>query len=166
MVMRFGVLTKDLALTKKLIRDKAQREYPVIQYYREVQSVSTLDDIHLEIEEVDRTYLDPIELYMLIKSVSDEEMLTVFGEDTESKIIVQIPTVILEDADLATVDTDNEWEVSILLKSGDKFTYGTQEYYVLNAGPDEQSSWLNTKYALFCDIQCELYREISTSLDE
>ncbi len=148
----------DLTVDKSFLRERARSQYLRIQYYQETTPLAALDDVRMEVEESQRTFGPPLIMYMAIKRKKQEDLFTKFGLDIQIDLQIQIPTVLLEDAGLATSDPDNLYSTTTLLKSGDYFMYNNNRYDVIYC--DHFSVfWLSTYYPMHFSIIGKRYRD-------
>ena len=152
----------DLETQNGLLREKAWAEYQLIQYTRELTPVEDLDDIHMEVEEVDRTWEDAVELPMLVIAPPQSEPLTKFGTDVVRDLTIQVPTIVLED--LGLVSRNSDLTVETVLESGDRFVFGGVLYEVLHVAP--VAHWVNTYYPMFFEFTAKRYRQQSTEFQD
>jgi hypothetical protein len=155
---RYPRILKDLEMDLRLLREKAHHEYHEILYRSELTQLKALDDIHLEVEENDRRYAPPVKLWMYVRLSADQNLLTRFGMDRAYDFKIQVPTIILEDAGLATRLIDKEFAVEGRLKPGDRFTWGNRDFIIIDTKPDPQAYWHFTAYPLHWELSVKLHR--------
>lgn len=148
----------DLVTNNNILRERALSQYYRIQYYREITPVSNLDDMRLEVEESQRVFADPVVLYMLIKREKQEDLFTKYGLDVNIDLRVYIPTVILEDNRLVTVNPSSLYSCTTSCRPGDYFIFNSIRYDVIYC--DHLSVfWASTNYPQFFYIVAKRYRD-------
>lgn len=152
----------DLDTQNDLLAEKAQEEYQPISYLRRVTPLDDLDEVHMEVEESDEHWADAVTLFMLVKAPPASNPLTKFGVDESRDLTIQIPTILLERAGLATRSAD--LTVECVLDAGDRFVWAGVIYDVMQATQDQH--WANTYYPLFWTIKAKIYRHEATEMPD
>ena len=148
----------DLKAPYMLMLDYTRLHFPIIEYrVLDVEDVQ-LDEIHLEIDEGEKTFLPAVEIRAYAVPEEEQYTLSRYGLEQVRDLVVQVSIPDLIIADLATQDLDT-FVVTPVLGIGDRFFYSDIEYDVLERyrGP----SFGNTDIPLWFFLNCEKRRPSS-----
>lgn len=126
--------TADIACELDYTREYANQHYPGVPYRRLTTSLDELEDVHREIDVGQRTYADAILVHGFVTQAGDiEQPTTRRGIDWERDIVLNVPTVVLSDLGLATLNATTFDVEAVLVDHGDVFRFHNMDFEVLNA---------------------------------
>ena len=154
---------KDLELAYMLVRERCDRFFPLIPYYRLVIALTEIDDVHMEIDEENKTFEDAIQLRAYMLPDNETYPLKKFGSEQVRNVVLTASVPHLIDVGLLEQDVDTK-KITRKLKTGDRFDFGGYRYDVLSAA--KGNLWGNTDIAIDFSIRAKRFRPISTEYTE
>jgi len=153
-------LRSDIDTAYLLTKDYCARYFPKIPYYKLLTTVDEVDEVHGEVQEVQKRWGEPINVRAFAEPTEVTQPLNKFGVEEMRKVnlIISVPDMV--DADLCSMDKLT-YITTLNCNLGDKFYYGDREYSVLSIVPGKR--WANTDLVLFFVFTSEVYRKISES---
>ena len=126
MITNFPILN-DLNLVRMLVREHADRHFPLLQY-KQITASAAFDTYHDEVPEDMKRWLDPVELRGYVVPEGQTHPLTIFGieEVRGTQLFADVRNLVA--AGLATEDATTR-EVILTARSGDRFTYSDGVVY-------------------------------------
>lgn len=153
----YPVADLDIEVEFDYVREYARSHYPGVPYARLTTTAAELDDVHREIDYSQRTYATAILLYGFVTQAPDNEQPTTkYGIDWDRDIVLHVPTIVLSDASLATLDSHLDM-TNVLVGQGDRFRFHAYDYEVLNAKPSE-GRYQNTDIPMYWLMQAKRLR--------
>ena len=145
----------DLNIVYILVRNWANRFFPVVPYKRLVITESEVFKVHQEIAESNKRFDDTVSLRGFIKPDVETHPLSKFGSEEVRSVEMVVTVPHLLDVGLATQD-DVTREVVLICATGDRFTYSGFEYDVLEVRRGHM--WANTDIPVDFLFRAERFR--------
>lgn len=149
---------EDLKAPYMILSDYTRFHYPLIDYRVLNVADSQLDDVHLEIDEGEKTFLPAVEVRAYVAPDEEQYSLSQYGLEQVRDLVLEISVPDLLESGLITQDLDT-LVITPILGIGDRFFYTDIEYDVLERyrGP----SFANTDIPLWFILNCEKKRPSS-----
>lgn len=120
----------DYNLVLMLEKDRAERFCPVVKYKKLVLEETEIDDIHKEIAESRKRFLDPVLVRGYVEPDGETHPLTRFGIEQVRNVVLNICVAHMVESGLATQDRDTK-EVAQTCAVGDRFEFSGFLYDIL-----------------------------------
>jgi len=150
-------IERDIEIAYKLMKHWCDRFFPVVPYRLLQTTFEELEDVHGEIPEEDKRWSDPVEVRAFVNPEPPMQTLGKFGLEEERHVDMSISIPHLVAAGMAT--QDENYEVSMIARIGDHFTFHDVIYEVLVVKPGAR--FANTDLILYMDFHAEKYRAIT-----
>lgn len=153
----------DIVTDLEFLREYATSHYPGVPYKRCLTRPEELDDVHHEIAFRNRTYAAPVLLYGFVTQAGTSEQPTTKGViDWERPITLHVPTPILEDLGLVTLDGNSDMSEP-LVGMGDVFRFHEYDFEVLQANRSKER-YHNTDIPMYWIMQARRLRPDSAQV--
>lgn len=153
--------TADIACELEYTREYANQHYPGVPYRRLITDLDELEDVHREIGVGKRRYADAILVRGFVTQAGDiEQPTTRRGIDWERDIVLNVPTVILSDLGLATLNPTTFDVEAVLVNQGDQFRFHNMDFEVLNA-KISKDRYQCTDIPVYYLLQAKVFRQDS-----
>lgn len=146
---------QDIKNAYLLLSGYTEQFFPFIPYKRLLTLEEEIDEIHGEIQEVNKRWAAPVQVRAFVVPSKIGEPLTAFGiEDVRTlEVLIAIPDMVR--AGLATQDP-NIFEVELVGRIGDHVYYHYREYEINSYIP--AAFYANTDIPLYYSLKCDLWR--------
>ncbi len=147
----------DILQDFEYLREYARDHFPPVWYRRLITTPQELDDVHKEIALTKRRYEEARQLHGFVTQAPAHGQRTTKGAiDWEREIMLNIPTVLLEDEEWATLDSRSDM-TAVLVGMGDQFKFHQYYFEVLNAKPGNER-YHNTDIPIYWLMQAKRLR--------
>lgn len=145
---------QDVKNAYMMLQGYTQQFFPQIPYKKLLTEEREIDEIHGEIEEIQKRWADPIQLRTFCVPSVITQPQTGFGiEDVRTvELLIAVPDLVA--AGLA--EQDAQFEITLIGRIGDHFFYHNREYDVNTFTP--AAFFANTDIPLYYQVKSELWR--------
>jgi len=145
------------------VKERCDRFFPLIPYYHLIETLSEIDDVHMETDEEQKVFAAAVQLRAYILPDSETYPLKTFGSEQVRNTVLTASVPHLIDVGLLEQDVDTK-KITRILKTGDRFDFGGYRYDVLSVA--KGNLWGNTDIAIDFNFRAERLRPISTEYTE
>ena len=146
---------QDIKNAYMLLSGYTEQFFPFIPYKKLLTTEEEIDEIHGEIQEIQKRWAPPIQVRVFVVPSKIAQPLTGFGiEDVRTlELLIAVPD--LTKSGLATQDA-NTFEVTLVGRLGDHVFYHNREYEIETYIP--AAFYANTDIPLYYSCKGELWR--------
>jgi hypothetical protein len=145
---------QDLRTIYGFLREQGLRFFPLVQYYVITNPTNVLDEVHLEIDNREKTF-SPTTLHYFAIFDKERHPLTRYGGEELRNVTLQTCVPLMVEAGIALQD-QKTFRVSLICQQGDRFMWEQVLYDVLEIrrGPN----FANSDVPLYYEFLAERVR--------